>query len=213
MKRALFYRWLFFIVGLIVLALGFTMTIKGSRLGIGPWDVLHVGLYLNFGLTIGTWSVIAGFTLIAITAFFTRKIPQVGTFLNMVLIGLFIDIFNFLIPDINTLVGQVLILSAGIVISGYGVGLYVSPKIGAGPRDSLMMLLVDKTGLSISVVRAGIEVGVALLGWLLGGPVGIGTIAVALLTGRIVQQSLPQFERLLVTLIGDKKNLPPVLKV
>lgn len=213
MKRALFYRWLFFIVGLIVLALGFTMTIKGSKLGIGPWDVLHVGLYLNFGLTIGTWSVIAGFTIIAITAFFTRQVPQIGTFLNMVLVGVFIDIFNFLIPDIQTLVGQVLILSAGIVISGYGVGLYVSPKIGAGPRDSLMMLLVHKTGLSISVVRAGIEVGVALLGWMLGGPVGIGTIAVALLTGRIVQQSLPQFERLLVTLIGDKENLPRILKV
>ncbi|AIY06440.1 hypothetical protein Plano_2475 [Planococcus sp. PAMC 21323] len=213
MKRALFYRWLFFIVGLIVLALGFTMTIKGSKLGIGPWDVLHVGLYLNFGLTIGTWSVIAGFTIIAITAFFTRQVPQIGTFLNMVLVGVFIDIFNFLIPDIQTLVGQVLILSAGIVISGYGVGLYVSPKIGAGPRDSLMMLLVHKTGLSISVVRAGIEVGVALLGWMLGGPVGIGTIAVALLTGRIVQQSLPQFERLLITLIGDKENLPRILKV
>lgn len=213
MKRALFYRWLFFIVGLIVLALGFTMTIKGSKLGIGPWDVLHVGLYLNFGLTIGTWSVIAGFTIIAITAFFTRQVPQIGTFLNMVLVGIFIDIFNYLIPDIHTLVGQIIILSAGIVISGYGVGLYVSPKIGAGPRDSLMMLLVHKTGLSISVVRAGIEVGVALLGWLLGGPVGIGTIAVALLTGRIVQQSLPQFEKLLVILIGDKENQSHVLKV
>ncbi|ANU14100.1 membrane protein, putative [Planococcus halocryophilus Or1] len=213
MKRALFYRWLFFIIGLIVLALGFTMTIKGSKLGIGPWDVLHVGLYLNFGLTIGTWSVIAGFTIIAITAFFTRQVPQIGTFLNMVLVGIFIDIFNYLIPDIHTLVGQIIILSAGIVISGYGVGLYVSPKIGAGPRDSLMMLLVHKTGLSISVVRAGIEVGVALLGWLLGGPVGIGTIAVALLTGRIVQQSLPQFEKLLVILIGDKENQSHVLKV
>ncbi|MBF6632970.1 MAG: YitT family protein, partial [Planococcus sp. (in: Bacteria)] len=137
----------------------------------------------------------------------------IGTFLNMLLIGVFIDIFNFLIPDIHTLVGQILILSAGIVVSGYGVGLYVSPKIGAGPRDSLMMMLVEKTGLSISVVRAGIEVEVALLGWMLGGPVGIGTIAVALLTGRIVQVSLPQFEKLLVTLIGKKEDIPPVLKV
>lgn len=213
MKRSLVYRWLFFIVGLIVLALGFTMTIKGSKLGIGPWDVLHVGLYLNFGLTIGTWSVIAGFALIASTALFTRKIPQIGTFLNMLLVGIFIDIFNFLIPDIHTLVGQILILSAGIVVSGYGVGLYVSPKIGAGPRDSLMMMLVEKTGLSISVVRAGIEVSVALLGWLLGGPVGVGTIAVALLTGRIVQVSLPQFEKLLVTLIGEKEKVPPILKI
>src|SRR5690606_5615652 len=102
---------------------------------------------------------------------------------------------------------------AGITISGYGVGLYVSPRIGAGPRDSLMLILVEKTGLSITVVRAGIEVTVALVGWLLGGPVGVGTVAVALLTGRIVQISLPQFERLLKKIIDKKDNIPPVLKI
>ena len=213
MKRTLFYRWLFFIGGLIILALGFTMIIKADRLGISPWDVLHVGLFENFGLTIGTWAILAGFSLIVFSTIATRRIPQIGTFLNMLLIGVFIDIYNFLIPDIQSLPGQFIMLTAGILISGYGVGIYVSPKIGAGPRDSLMLVLVQKTGLSISVVRAGIEVSVALIGWALGGPVGIGTVAVALLTGRIVQVSLPQSEKLLKKIIAKKADVPPVLKV
>lgn len=213
MRRSLFYRWLFFTVGLIVLALGFTMIIKADKLGISPWDVLNVGLFKNFGLSIGSWAIIVGFVIVASTAIATRRLPQIGTLLNMLFIGVFIDIFNFLIPDIETLVGQILIFSGGLLIAGYGVGLYVAPKIGAGPRDSLMLVLVEKTGLSISIIRSGIEVGVALIGWMLGGPVGIGTIAVALLTGKIVQTALPQFEKLLKNLIGKKSEVPPALKM
>ncbi len=213
MGRAFFYRWLFFISGLIVLAFGFTMIIKADRLGIGPWDVLNVGLFKNFGLTIGTWAILVGFAVIAITVVFTRAIPQIGTFLNMLLIGIFIDFFYWLLPDVETLGAQIAMFIVGLFIGGYGVGLYVSPRMGAGPRDSLMLLLVDKTGLSISVVRMAMEVSVALIGWMLGGPVGIGTIAVALFTGKIVQISLPQFERLLKKIIEKGADVPPILKV
>lgn len=213
MMRTMFYRWLFFLSGLIILALGFTMIIKADRLGIGPWDVLHVGLFLKFGLTIGTWSILVAFILIVISTISQRRLPQIGTFLNMILIGIFIDIYYFLIPDIPSLTGQVLILIGGIVVSGFGVGIYVSPKIGAGPRDSLMLVLMQKTGLSITIVRGGIELTAALIGWALGGPVGIGTIAVALVTGRIVQFTLPQSEALLKKIIQKKDKLPPVLKV
>lgn len=213
MRRSLYYRWLFFLSGLIVMALGFTLTIKGNKLGIGPWDVLHVGLFLNFGLTIGTWAIMAGLAIIVVTALLTRRIPQVGTFLNMLLVGIFIDVFNFLIPDIDTLLAQILVFALGILLSGIGIGFYVAPKIGAGPRDSLMLFVVEKTGLSISVVRAGLEVLVAFAGWLLGGPVGIGTIAVALITGRIVQFSLPWFEKTLKKIIEKKNGVPPILKI
>lgn len=213
MRRSLYYRWLFFLSGLIIMALGFTLTIKGNKLGIGPWDVLHVGLFLNFGLTIGTWAILAGLSIIVITALLTRRIPQIGTFLNMLLVGVFIDVFNFLIPNIDTLIAQILVFALGILLSGIGIGFYVAPKIGAGPRDSLMLFMVEKTGLSISVVRAGLEVSVALAGWMLGGPVGIGTIAVALLTGRIVQFTLPWFEKALKKIIEKKSSVPPVLKI
>ncbi|RAZ69440.1 YczE/YyaS/YitT family protein [Planococcus maitriensis] len=214
MKVSMYYRWLFFLFGMMLLGLGISMTIKGYRLGIGPWDVLHVGLYENFGLTIGTWSIIAGFTLISTTSLVRRRWPQFGTWLNMLLIGLFIDLFNFLLPDIHSLIGQILIFIAGIFVMGYGVGMYVSPKMGAGPRDDLMLILVQKTGFSVSTIRTAIEVIVALLGWMLGGPVGVGTVVSALLIGRIVQKSLVQCESLLKCLIlKHQKDVPPVLKI
>jgi len=214
MNVSMYYRWLFFLVGMMVLGLGITMTIKGDRLGIGPWDVLHVGLYQNFGLTIGSWAIIAGFVLISTTSMARRKWPQFGTLLNMVLIGLFIDLFNFLIPDIESMAGQILIFTVGIIVMGYGVGLYVAPKMGAGPRDDLMLILVQKTGFSVSVIRTAIEVTVAVLGWLLGGPIGIGTVIIALFLGRIVQLSLVQCEALLKRLIlKHQDELPPILKL
>lgn len=214
MSVSMYYRWLFFLVGMMILGLGITMTIKGDRLGIGPWDVLHVGLYKNFGLTIGTWAIIAGFVLISSTSLVRRRWPQLGTLLNMVSIGLFIDLFNFLIPDIESMTGQILIFTAGIVVMGYGVGMYVAPKMGAGPRDDLMLILVQKTGLSVSVIRTAIEVSVAVLGWLLGGPIGIGTAVIALVLGRIVQISLVQCESLLKRLIlRHQGELPPILKM
>lgn len=213
MRRSLFYRWLFFIVGLIIMSFGFTLVLKADKLGISPWDVLHVGLFMNFGLTIGSWVVIMGLAIILFTMLFTKKLPQIGAFLNMLLVGAFIDIFNFLIPDIGTWTGQVLILIAGIVISGYGVGIYVAPKIGAGPRDGLMLVINEKTGISISWAKTIIEVFAAIAGWMLGGPVGIGTIAVALLTGRMVQASLPIFEKLLKKIIERKSDVPPILKI
>lgn len=214
MSAALYYRWLFFLTGMMLLGLGISMTIKGYRLGIGPWDVLHVGLHQNFGLTIGTWSIIAGFTIITTTSLIRRRWPQFGTWLNMLLIGLFIDLFNFLIPDIHSLIGQLVIFSAGLVVMGYGVGMYVSPKMGAGPRDDLMLILVQKTGLSVSTIRTAIEVTVAVIGWMLGGPVGIGTVLSALIIGRIVQKSLVQCEALLTKLIlRHQKDVPPILKI
>lgn len=214
MSVSMYYRWLFFLVGMMVLGLGISMTIKGDRLGIGPWDVLHVGLYQHFGLTIGSWAIIAGFVLISITSIARRRWPQFGTLLNMVLIGLFIDLFNFLIPDIHSMAGQILIFTAGIFVMGYGVGLYVAPKMGAGPRDDLMLILVQRTGFSVSVIRTAIEVTVAVLGWLLGGPIGIGTVLIALFLGRIVQLSLVQCESLLKRLIlKHQDELPPILKL
>lgn len=213
MKHSLMYRWLFFLGGLAVMAFGFTLVIKADRLGISPWDVLHVGLFLNFGLTIGTWVILAGLALIAVSSIATRSLPQIGAFLNMLFTGAMIDFYNFILPNFETLTAQSVTLVLGIFISGLGIGIYVAPKIGAGPRDSIMLILVEKTGLSISIVRAGIETLAAIAGWILGGPVGVGTIAVALLTGRIVQYTLPMSERWLKKLIEKKSELPPVLKL
>ncbi|MHA6258916.1 YczE/YyaS/YitT family protein [Sporosarcina sp. CAU 1771] len=197
------WRWIFFFVGIMILSLGVSMTIKGQRLGIAPWDVLHVGLYKNFGLTIGTWGIITGFVIILITAAALKQFPKLGTWVNMVMIGLFIDLFNWLLPEFTTLAGQIIIFTLGVLVVGIGCGVYVSASVGAGPRDSLMLLLVDKMGFSLKKARTIMEVVVAILGWMLGGPVGIGTVLVAIFTGQIIQFALAKSRKLLLRIIGD----------
>lgn len=188
------------------MSLGISMTIKGQKLGIAPWDVLHVGLYKNFGLTIGTWGIITGFIIIIATAAVLKEWPKIGTWLNMISIGLFIDLFNWLLPDITSLGAQILMFSAGVIVMGYGIGIYISPNIGAGPRDSLMLVFVQKTGASVKKIRTTLEVVVALVGWLFGGPVGIGTVLIALFLGQVAHYTLPQSRKFLMRIIGKNEE-------
>ena len=192
-------------MGMLLISLGITLCIKGQMLGISPWDVLHVGLFLHFGLTIGTWSIIAGLTVIVGTFLATKEWPQFGTWLNMVVIGVFIDIFNWLIPDIANLAGQSILFILGVLIMGLGIGVYVAPDIGAGPRDTLMLLIVKKTGWSVKRVRTLLEVIVGTVGWSLGGPVGIGTLIVALFLGQIVHMTLPLAQKWLQKCIAKQQ--------
>ncbi|TFD92858.1 YitT family protein [Jeotgalibacillus sp. R-1-5s-1] len=201
MLRSLVFRWSFFLIGLVILALGATLSIKAQVLGIAPWDVLHVGLFYQLGLTIGTWAIIVGALIIAGTAMVLKQWPKIGAILNMLLVGVFIDIFNWLLPNPETMTGAIFLLLLGVVVMGYGVGIYVSANLGAGPRDTVMMIVHEKTGWKISTVRRGIELIVLAGGWFLGGPVGIGTVVIALFTGTIVNVSLPQSTILLNKLI------------
>ncbi|MDX8345426.1 YitT family protein [Rossellomorea sp. YZS02] len=201
MNREKMLRWSFFFIGLLVLSFGISLTIKGKDLGIGPWDVFHYGLFKQLGLTIGTWSIIVGFIILFMTGVGTKSFPKSGAFINMLLIGIFIDLFNFVLPDPHSLAAQAVVFAIGIVVIGYGIGLYVSADLGAGPRDSLMLLVVEKTGWKVQWVRNGMEIIVFFLGWLLGGPVGIGTVIIALGLGSIVGFSLPQSKKLLHSLI------------
>ncbi|TDL33027.1 YitT family protein [Jeotgalibacillus sp. S-D1] len=205
MKRNYGLRWIFFLAGLVILALGITMTIKGQRLGISPWDVLHVGLFQQLGLTVGTWSIIMGSLILLVTCSLTKKLPRIGAILNMLLVGVFIDLFNWLLPEPSSLAGVIFIFVLGVVVMGYGVGIYVSADLGAGPRDTVMMMVVEKTGWGISRVRRGIELVVLAAGFGLGGPVGVGTLITAFFVGSIVHLSLPQSTILLQRLM-DREN-------
>lgn len=203
MRKIQIWRWTFYLVGLLVVSLGISMTIKGFRLGIGSWDVLHVGLYQNLGLTIGSWSIISGLVIIIGTAGFLKAWPKIGTWLNMIFLGMFIDLFNWILPDFETLGAQTVIFVLGIVVMSYGGGLYMSPNIGAGPRDSLMLLFNEKFGMSIKKSRTMIEIIVALFGWLLGGPIGVGTVVSALLIGQLVHYTLPLNRKFLMKIIDE----------
>ena len=206
MRKEWILRWSFFVFGLIVIALGVALTIEGKVLGIGPWDVFHYGLFLQVGLSIGLWSIIMGFLLLAVASIITKKLPKLGAFLNMLLLGVFIDFFLWLLPTINSLPGAIISFILGVIFIGYGIGLYVSADVGSGPRDSIMILIVNKTGWSVQWVRNGMEVLVLILGWLLGGPVGIGTIIIAFTLGPIVGVALPQCQTLLNNMLEKKEH-------
>ncbi|MGR9049264.1 YczE/YyaS/YitT family protein [Halobacillus faecis] len=204
-KRENFIRWSFFFIGLVILGLGISMTMQVKEFGIGPWDVFHYGLFLQLGLTVGTWSIIAGLLIVLTSSVLQKKWPQVGTILNMILIGVFIDFFNWLLPEPETMIMQLFIFISGTFVIALGIGVYVAPDIGAGPRDSLMLLITKATGWKVSSVRNGIEIIVAILGFALGGPVGAGTVFIALFLGTFVGYTLPQAKTWLQFLImkGD----------
>ncbi|QBP42173.1 YczE/YyaS/YitT family protein [Paenisporosarcina antarctica] len=177
-------------VGMMFLALGIALTIRGNLLGIAPWDVFHVGLFINFGLSIGMWSILSGLLLVLGTSLYSKRWPLIGTWLNMILVGLFTDVFLWLLPAVSHPTVQTVLFISGVGVMGLGVGMYIASNVGAGPRDSLMLILMEKTGWTVKRVRTLLEVVVAIFGWLLGGPIGVGTVIIALTLGYIVHYTL-----------------------
>lgn len=207
MRREFSIRWLYFFIGLMVLGLGVALTVKGQLLGVGSWDVLHIGLFLQLGLSIGLWSILVGIIIIVISSIGLREFPKVGTLVNMTTVGLFIDLFNWIIPNPETVLFQLAAFVAGVLLIGAGGGIYISANLGAGPRDSLMLLIVDKLNLNIIKARTIMEVFVVTIGFLLGGPVGVGTIIMAFGLGPIMQASLHYSQLLLEKSLGGKKRV------
>ncbi|MED4055853.1 YitT family protein [Niallia taxi] len=191
--RQLTWRTVIFIVGLLIMSFGIVLLIKAD-LGSAPWDVLNIGLFYQLGLTIGSWTIIVGFFVLFVSAVLSKTIPKAGAFLNMLLVGLFIDLF-LLMPFMKTpeaLFGRGVMFLLGLVIMVYGMGLYISAKLGAGPRDSLMLVLSQRLGMSISTTRFIMEAIVLFSGWLMGGPVFWGTVVYAIIIGKIAGISIPQ---------------------
>jgi uncharacterized protein len=192
-NRQLVPRFFIYFFGLLIMALGIVLLLKAD-LGATPWDVLHVGLYYQLGLTIGSWSIIVGFFILGVSSLITKKVPQVGAFLNMISVGIFIDLY-LLLPFIQTpssLIGKVILFLIGLVITCYGMGLYISANLGAGPRDSLMIALNARTGWKVRNIRVIMEVIVLIFGWLLGGPVSWGTFFLSMSIGPIFGFAMPQ---------------------
>lgn len=203
MKRSTSIRWGFFFTGLMVLGFGVALTVKGQRFGVGSWDVLHIGLFKQLGLSIGLWSIIIGIIIVTISSIGLREFPKIGTFVNMISVGLFIDFFNWLLPDPNTFQVQFIVYILGILFIASGGGIYISANLGAGPRDSLMLLAVEKFNCSITVARTIMEVIVVFIGYLLGGPIGVGTVIMALALGPIIQVSLRYSQNVLTKVLSE----------
>lgn len=185
-----FSCWLQLITGLFFMSFGMTMMVKAD-IGMSPWGVLHLGTSGQLNIPFGFTTQVVGFLVIVIAYFIGKVKPTAGTIVNMILIGFFIDyIWYPLIPFINVFWEQIVVSLIGIIISGIGTAVYLSADLGAGPRDSLMMALYLMINKSIRFVRTSLEITVLIMGFLLGGKVGIGTLLFALLFGATLQSSL-----------------------
>lgn len=202
MSRKFYWQWGSFFVGLIVMSLGITMTIKGQVIGTSPWDVFHIGMFKQFGLTIGTWSILVGLFIVCVTSLYLKRIPKLATFLNMLLIGSFIDLFNWLLPSTEIFAFEMTYFVLGFFVMSIGCALYIAASLGEGPRDTVMMIIASK-GYSVKTGRMVMEVAAGSIGWLLGGPVGAGTIILALGTGYVIQPALFFFKDKLEQIIGE----------
>lgn len=180
-------RLLLLLWGLFLYALGIVVTLN-ANIGYAPWEVFHVGLAKTIGLSIGTTSIITGVVIGVITLLLGEKLGF-GTVLNMILIGVFLDgiMDSHLIPVANDVTLGIIMLLTGLFIIALASYFYIGSAFGAGPRDSLMVALTRKTGLTVGICRSIIELIAVFIGWMLGGMLGIGTLLSAIAIGFCVQ--------------------------
>lgn len=173
--------------GLFLFAAGVVSNLH-SGLGMAPWGVLNVGIVNHTPLTLGQASQLVGLVVLLI-GWALGFAPGLGTLANMYFIGLFIDLIISwrLVPIPAETMRRVVLLFLGIGLIGVASYFYLRVRLGAGPRDGLMMGLVTRLDRPVSTIRAAIEVTVLVMGYLLGGPVGVGTLVTALTTGYAVQ--------------------------
>ena len=185
------------VFGLFLFAAGIVALLE-SRLGLSPWDVLNQGIAKHSPLTFGEANIAVGLTIVAVVLLLGQEIGF-GTLANAILVGVFVDrlIAVDAVSDLkhSVLPGRVALLAAGIALIGVGTAFYIGGAMGAGPRDSLMIVLGRRTGIRVGVVRGVIELCALIVGIVLGGTFGIGTVAFALLVGPTVEASFFLLER------------------
>ncbi|MZF89535.1 hypothetical protein [Streptomyces sp. SID5643] len=163
-----------------------------SGLGLEPWNVLHQGLSERTGLSIGVVLTLMGAAVLLVWIPLRQR-PGLGTISNVLVIGMVMDGVLVLVPEAHGLLPRVTLMLAGIVLNGAATGLYIAARFGPGPRDGLMTGLHRLTGVSIRLVRTGIELTVVATGFALGGTVGTGTLLYALTIGPLTQTFLRVF--------------------
>ena len=177
------------LVGLFAYGIAIAMMIRAA-IGVSPWDVLSQGVSLQTGIPFGFVTNLIGVVVLLLWIPIRQK-PGIGTVLNVLLIGPSAELGLWLIPEQTDLFSQVLLFAGGLSLLAIATGLYIGARFGPGPRDGLMTGIHHKWGWKLWIVRTSIEVIVLTIGWLLGGNVGIGTLAFALLIGPMVGVTIP----------------------
>ena len=179
-------------LGLVLYGVSAAMQVQAG-LGLDPWDVLHQGIARKLDHEIGTVSIAVG-ALVLLLWIPLRQRPGLGTVSNVLVVGLAMNATLAVLPVQSGGVARVALLAGAVLLCGVATGMYIGASFGPGPRDGLMTGLARVTGGSIRLVRTGIELTVLAAGWVLGGTVGIGTVAFALAIGPLAQIFLPIFK-------------------
>ncbi|MFM1994783.1 MAG: hypothetical protein RLZZ610_300 [Actinomycetota bacterium] len=191
-NRSLPVRLTTLIFGLFVYGLGVAMTVHAG-LGIAPWDVFAQGISIQTGLSFGVSTVVV--SALVLLAWIPLKVkPGIGTIANAILIGLFADFWLVLLPDTDVYWQRLIIFLIGVVIVAIATGLYISSRLGSGPRDGLMQGTANALDKPFWMVRTGYEGTVLTIGALMGGQVREGTLIFALSIGYLVQLSMKFFK-------------------
>ncbi|WP_455541980.1 YczE/YyaS/YitT family protein [Intestinibacter sp.] len=186
MKKILYLLVRLF-AGFILYGLGIVVMVN-AQIGLSPWDVFHQGLSIKTGITMGQASIMTGLVIVILDAILGEGVGW-GTVLNMIFIGVFLDIIKAMniVPIADNLFMGIIMMLIGIIISAIATVLYLGAGLGSGPRDGLMLAFNKKTSKPVGVIRTCIELTVLVCGWILGGSVGLGTVISAFGLGYAIQ--------------------------
>ncbi len=177
--------------GLSLYGLSTAMFVRAD-LGADPWNVFHLGVAKLLALDIGTVMIATG-ALVLLLWIPLRQRPGLGTISNVVVLGLAADAALSVIPTLSDILPRSGLLAGAIVVNAIATAMYIGAGFGSGPRDGLMTGVNARTGWSVRSIRTVIELSVLLIGWLLGGTLGVGTVLYALTIGPLIQLCLPWF--------------------
>jgi len=175
--------------GLVLYGASLALMVRGD-LGLAPWDVLHSGFIRHVPITLGQAVVLVSFVVLLLWIPL-REVPGLGTISNAIVVGLAADLTLTLLDRPDGISLRITFMVAGIVLNGLATAMYIGAQFGRGPRDGLMTGLARRTGGSLRLIRTGLEVSVVVIGLLLGGALGPGTVAYALAIGPLTQRMLP----------------------
>ncbi|CAM3404590.1 hypothetical protein NODU109028_15435 [Nocardioides dubius] len=175
--------------GLVLYGISLALMVRGA-LGLAPWDVLHSGLIRHIDLTLGQMVVVMSLVVLLLWIPLREK-PGLGTLANAFVVGFSADAALALLSEPDAWWARVLLLLSGVVLNGLATALYIGSQFGRGPRDGLMTGLARRTGRSLALVRTGLEITVVVIGLVLGGVAGAGTVLYALTIGPLAQLMLP----------------------
>jgi len=178
-------------VGLSLYGISTGMFVR-ANLGADPWNVFHLGVGKVFSLDIGTVMILTG-ALVLLLWIPIRQRPGLGTISNVIVLGLAANATLAVLSTPDSLWLKSGLVMAAVVVNALATGMYIGAGFGPGPRDGLMTGIHARTGWSVRVIRTSIELTVLIVGYLLGGSVGIGTLVYALAIGPLIQLCLPWF--------------------